>query len=109
MDWFWQQSAEFERMPIEIEIEYARFNQYDGLKALVEKKLAKDKFLIVEKFLGRMESKVELESSAKEEREEEGNNDNDLDIWESYRGITYDEVSSAIRCLQVVNRMLPCT
>ena len=84
------QSADFRRTPTKIEIEYTRFNRYDGLKALTEKKLAKGKFSTVGEFLDGTKSELGSESSSKDDNEEEGDSDNeeewdsenDMDPWE---------------------------
>ena len=75
---------------LKFEIEYARFNWYDGLKALTEKKLAKGKFSTAREFLGGTESELGSKSSSEDDNKEEGDSDNkaegdsdnDIDPWE---------------------------
>ena len=74
------QKADFGRALMTMEIEYARFNRYDGFRALIEDKLAKGKFAINGKFAGGSSSEGRmLSDDDKEASTSDGSSDGNSD------------------------------
>ena len=77
-------AGDFGRALTDMEIEYARFNKYNRLKALLQKKIAKGKFATSGDFAGGTESEGGTEWNSEDKdstSDDNGGEDSKKDPW----------------------------
>ena len=93
-----------------MEIEFARHNIYDGLKAKTDDKLKKGRFSTSKEFVGRTDSEEDKDSSVEDDNEElhssaEDSEDKEesgmerMQIRGPYNQSSFSGISHDIRCL----------